>query len=607
MKSKFAVLFLILFGIVVSFMSCSKDSPSDPGGGGTSKTTTISGVVLNENNQPIAGATVSMPGQVDKITDATGAFLYANITTTLDRFVINVAKDGFFDGSVADVVKSGDRSDVRVYLVTAGVTQTLDAANGGDAELSNGTKVKLTGGTIATANGSDYTGNVNVSVAYLDPTSENFSNLIPGGDMQATTANNTSATLYSYGIIKVEMKSDAGADLQIKQGMQSEITVDIPPSMEGSAPATIPLWHYDKTTGLWKEEGTAQKVGDKYVGMVGHFSDWNCDVPEGTATVRGLVIDCNGNPVGGIRVKIGQASATTGANGVFERRVPANTSFDVQVLPGNNFGLSSTPVSVPALAEGTTRDVGTLTIPCPTYVYGLITTCAGAPAFGQVVLSWDNGFNSQFTDGNGRFRLAAAPGKNAQLSVYTFDNKYTTRPVNTPAATGDSSDLGTIPICDSIQVGDNEFTVNGGGFSNKTFTFAADTFQVFGYYTAEQNLSFVWMVNTFSTDTIIFYMQFEGTAVGPATNLFMYFYHNSNIYYGGSQFPGTTSNMNITTYSGIGGLIEGTFSGTLINFINQQTISISNGKFSVIRIVGQRSNDKKIIQKLPAEIRNKLK
>ncbi len=606
MKSKLTVLFLILFSIVVSFVSCSDDSGTQPPPNNNSKTMTIVGVVLNESNQPVSGATVSMAGVADKITDATGSFQFIKVPVGSDRYVVNISKTGFFDGSVSDAAVDNDTVDVRAFLVTAGVTQTLDATNGGDAVLSNGTKVKLTGGTIATANGSDYTGNVNVSVAYLDPTSENFSNLIPGGDMQATTANNTSATLYSYGIIKVEMKSDAGADLQIKSGMQSEITVDIPPSMEGSAPATIPLWHYDKTTGLWKEEGTATKQGDKYVGMVGHFSDWNCDVPEGTATVRGLVLDCNNRPVPGIRVKIGQASATTGGDGTFERRVPANTAFDVQVLPGNNFGLSSNPVAVPPLAEGTTHDVGTLTVPCPTYVFGMI-ACAGTPLFGQVVLSWDNGYNSQFTEFDGRFRLAAAPGKSAVLSVYTFDGRYTTVNVNTPAASGDSADLGTIQVCDTVQVGDNEFTVNGGGLNNRTFVFAADTFQVYGYHLPSENLTYIWMVNIFGTDTIAFWTTFTGTGTGTPTDIIMYLQHNSNYYIAGSSFPGSSVNLNVTTYSGVGGLIEGTFSGTLVNLLNQQTISIIGGKFSVIRIVGQKSNDKKLIQKLPAEIRNKLK
>ncbi|QQS37775.1 MAG: carboxypeptidase regulatory-like domain-containing protein [Ignavibacteriales bacterium] len=607
MRNKlYLFLSLFLFCVALSFVSCSDDGGTEPPPGGTSKSTTIAGVVLNETNQPVAGAVVSMPGQTDKTTDASGAFLFANITTTLDRFVVNVSKDGFFDGSVADAVKENGRSDVRVYLVTAGVTQTVDATSGGDAMLSNGSGVKLTGGTIANANGSDYTGNVNVSVAYLDPTSESFSNLIPGGDMQATTANNQSATLYSYGIIKVEMKSDAGADLQIKSGMQSEITVDIPPSMEGTAPATIPLWHYDKSTGLWKEEGTATKQGDKYVGMVGHFSDWNCDVPEGTATVRGLVLDCNNRPVPGIRVKIGQASATTGADGVFERRVPANTAFDVQVLPGNNFGLSSNPVAVPPLAEGTTHNVGTLTVPCPTYVFGMI-ACAGTPLFGQVVLSWDNGYNSQFTDANGKFRLATAPGKSGVLSVYTFDGRYTTVNVNTPAASGDSSDLGTIQVCDTVQVGDNEFTVNGGGLNNRTFVFAADTFQVYGYHLPSENLTYIWMVNVFGTDTVAFWATFTGTGTGTPTDIIMYFQHNSNYYIAGSSFPGTSVNLNITTYSGVGGLIEGTFGGTLLNFQNQQTVTISNGKFSVIRIVGQKNIDKKLIKRFPSEIRNNLK
>lgn len=578
--------------------------PVDPPSGQT-VTTTISGTVFDQSNNPLAGVEVKSAGQT-LLTNNDGGFTFSGISVPKDRFVVNATKSGYFRGSNADVPKANGTSNIKIYLIEAGITQTVSATTGGEVVIANGSGVALTPNSVTKSDGSDYSGNVNVSMAYLDPTSDDFSNLIPGGDLQAQRNDNSMVTLYSYGIIKVEMKSDAGEDLQIKNGSTSTITVEIPESMEGTAPATIPLWHYDDVTGLWKEEGSATKQGDKYVGTVSHFSDWNCDVPEGTATVKGLVVDCNNLPVPGISVKIGQASANTGSDGKFERRVPANTAFEVQVTGNRNFGLTSLPVSVPPLSEGTIHDVGTLSVDCPVYVTGLI-RCDNEIKIAQVVISWDGGYNSQFTNSEGRFTLAADVGKNAQLSIYTLDNKYRSLEIVTPVVRGEILDLGAVQVCEQTQVGDNNFTVNGGGFSNRTFVFSSDTTLVFGYYVPEDSVSYVFMFQTFGADTILLWTSFKGDKLGTAEEVSLFFVHNSNYYYALDQLPGTSAMVNITKYDGIGGLIEGTFSGTLTQmFGGPETVTITGGNFSVIRLLSG-SQNKNLINKIPAELRSKLK
>lgn len=596
MKKYYLVSFLFAVAVFLFIQSgCSDDSTGPNPTDETKVKTTISGTVLDENNIPISGVEVSCAGQ-NSITNAQGGFSFSEISVPKSRFVVNTLKNGYFNGSFADAPVVNGVSNIKIFMISAGVTETVSSTNGGVVELSNGTSVELNSNSISKEDGSSYIGNVNVSVAYLDPTSENFSTLIPGGDLLAQRSNNTQSTLYSYGIIKVDMKSDAGENLEIKSGNTSQITVDIPSSMEGIAPATIPLWHYDETTGLWKEEGTATKQGDKYIGTVSHFSDWNCDVPEGTGTVKGLVVDCNNLPVSGIVVKIGQASDVTDSDGKFERRVPANTAFEVQVLGNRNFGLSSMPVSVSPLTEGATQDIGTLVVDCPAYVKGLI-KCGNDIKYGQVIISWDGGYNSQYTETSGTFKLPTDIGKNATVSIYTFDGKYKSLNITTPSARGETLDLGTIEVCDQVVLGDNKFTVNGGGFNNKTFTFSGDTNFVYGYYDPQDTLTWIWMYQVFQTDTIQFWTTFKGTTVGAATEVYFYMYQNSKYYYAFPEMPNSSASLMITSYNGIGGLIEGSFGGVVTELLGSNSITISNGKFSVIRTVGQSQGDKKQVIK----------
>nr|HMT12823.1 hypothetical protein [Ignavibacteria bacterium] len=74
------VLFLNLVLVILSVVGCSEDgsiNPTNPNNNG-SVTTTISGIVVNVNNEPIQGATVTAYGQV-KTSGANGEFMFTNI------------------------------------------------------------------------------------------------------------------------------------------------------------------------------------------------------------------------------------------------------------------------------------------------------------------------------------------------------------------------------------------------------------------------------------------------------------------------------------------------------------------------------------------------
>jgi hypothetical protein len=260
---------------------------------------------------------------------------------------------------------------------------------------------------------------------------------------------------------------------------------------------------------------------------------------------------------------------------------------------------------VPPLAEGQIYDVGSLAVDCPVYIRGLI-RCGTEKKYGQVVITWDGGFYSQYTDFDGAFTFPADVNKSAQVSIYTVDNKYKLLEITTPANRGDTLDLGNIEVCEQAQTGDNKFTLNGEGFNNRTFAFSDDTLQVYGYYDPEDSITIIWMYGVFVPDTVLFWTTFKGEAVGPATEVFFYILYNSTIYYAENSITGTSANLNVTKYSGVGGLLEGTFNGTLINSISSANIALTGGQFSVIRrLFG--GPDVPIKDKIPLYLKEKLK
>lgn len=370
---------MIIFIGVALFSSCKKDSTDDNGGGDTPPPTTttsiISGIVVDLNNSPIQGATVTLEGSsvASKTTNEYGAFYFHNAPTG-NRVSVRFEKNNYLK-----VVRSETRPSNGVVMIHAtmisenspiSIVGTISGTTGGDVNLfAHNTKVSFAPNSIVDASGNTFTGNAKVSLAYLDPSQDDFARLIPGGDMAATNTANANGYLYSYGIIKVELKDDAGNPLQLKDEASSnaQIEVGVPSSMQGAAPATIPLWYFDQVKGRWIEEGFATLTGEKYIGSVSHFTDWNCDVwSEEQATITGTVTDVYGIPVAGVRIKTGQSFAYTNSQGVYSRIVPSGFDLNVTIL--NYYGHTEMkPAGI--LSPGQTKTVD-FQIPQMDYLYG---------------------------------------------------------------------------------------------------------------------------------------------------------------------------------------------------------------------------------------------
>lgn len=286
----------------------------------------LRGLVVDLAGRPLSGIDVVAHG-VRGTTDEQGLFELSDVEILADRGVVTASGEGYF-ASVLGFVPSDDEAlFVELRMTALEVAAALDAAAGGQAALPNGAGVEIPASAIRRADGTAYSGSVEVALVHLDPSSPDFAATVSGGDLQALRSDDSEASLYSYGILRVELRDPVGNELQLDGGNTSTIRIPVPPSMAGNAPATIPLWYLDEATGLWMEEGEATLTGNVYVGTVTHFTDWNCDVPEGTATVTGRIVDCNDKPVPNIDVQVGQGS--TDAAGYFTRRVPANTPFQV--------------------------------------------------------------------------------------------------------------------------------------------------------------------------------------------------------------------------------------------------------------------------------------
>lgn len=291
------------------------------------------GKVVNENNNPVSDAIVSV-GNIIATTDVNGIFSIQNASVFEKFAYITVTKEGYINGSRA-LVPSDGINQVTVMLLSLDTTATINSGESSTVDLPNGTQVTFDGNFVD-EQGNDYSGAVKVVLKHLSADDDNMELQMPGM-LFAENANGSPRVLETYGMIAVELLSASNEELQLADGSTSEIAIPVPQSIT-NMPSTMPLWSFDEVNGYWKEEGQATLQGNRYVGNVSHFSFWNWDFQYPAVTLCITLTDENGNPLPYTALDLySPALASTGsygytnANGEECGLVPANDEMTVVV------------------------------------------------------------------------------------------------------------------------------------------------------------------------------------------------------------------------------------------------------------------------------------
>ncbi|MES2882240.1 MAG: hypothetical protein V4676_08840, partial [Bacteroidota bacterium] len=216
----------------------------------------------------------------------------------------------------------------------------------------------------------------------------------------------------SYGMVAVQLEADNGNKLQVKSGTSATLTLPIPTLIQSSAPATIALWSVDEITGVWKEEGSATKQGNNYVGDVSHFSFWNCDVSSATIKLSLTLKTPNGANIvhGHVRIKrttasgVSQTSGYTDSLGQVSGLVPANESLVLQVVDNCNNVIYTQNIG--PFTSNTNLGVITVTPTANSMitVTGKLISCSGAAVTnGFAIIKVDNIVRNVKADSVGNF------------------------------------------------------------------------------------------------------------------------------------------------------------------------------------------------------------
>ncbi|HEX6432501.1 MAG TPA: hypothetical protein VF008_32630 [Niastella sp.] len=561
MITKYSSPFVICFLAIALLFSCKKtatddvtaqpDPPTIPEIPVVPKvenvSATVSGRVLDDMNKPLKGATVTA-GAASTTTDINGAFSFNNITLNKNAGFIKVEKTGFFTGSRTFMVTTTSSNIVVIQLIKKSTAGTFTAGTGGNVTVSNGGSINFQAGSIVNAaDKSAYTGTVTVSASYINPDSANWRNIMPGA-LRGVDTTYTEVGLQSFGMMAVELTGGAGEKLQLMNGKPATVTFPIPTSLQTEAAASIPLWFFNDTTGVWKQQGSAAKQGQNYVGQVSHFSFWNCDVPYQIVDFKLAVTGNNGLPVASAQVVIsgsvdGRSAWGDGvadSSGKVAGKIPANKTLQLSIYSPCGDLLSKQNIG----PFNATTDLGVVNIASynasPIVLRGTVFNCAGGMvADGEATVYLDNNYyratitNGSFNIKVPRCKITAGAAKVTALDYGTMQLSSEIR----QTVKDTLHDFGVISTCGTVY---KRYLIIK--FRGQTYTFFPPNDRFTMNYTGGSSLQLITINDNAGTSVTLRWsgsLQSDPTEPFPSKNSinFLNFYTPSNYktYYAGNS------------------------------------------------------------------------
>ncbi|WP_207495171.1 carboxypeptidase-like regulatory domain-containing protein [Aridibaculum aurantiacum] len=572
------LLIAILLIAATSFFACQKEfsadiDPTTPEPSFTPNiTTTIRGRVVDELDKPVVGAMIRT-GSTNVVTNVNGEFALNDVRVFDRAAFVQATKQGYFTGSRTIVAKQGAVHYVEMKLLPKQSAGTISMATGGSVSLTNGTTVTLPASSVVVAStNAPYTGDVNVSLAWIDPTSANLEREMPG-DLRGINASNNEVGLESYGMVAVELRGSAGQKLQIAQGKKATLKFFLPSSIVATAPAEIALWSFTESTGLWKQEGTATKSGNFYNAEVSHFSFWNCDAPFPLVNFTASIKDQAGKPLVHTKVKIKRTTTNsysysfTDTAGVVTGLVPANEALVLElinncqsVLHTQNIGPFSSPANISVTTTGTNMQAATIT--------GTATNCSGAPIVSGLadLITGQRTYRTNIINGAFSFNISVC-NANQTATLVVIDTAANQQAQQTITLSAGLNNTGNTTACGTTI---NEFinlTVNG---TQHNFLPPADSLMM--YYNPQNNSTNIGGFSMSQGQTKSITILFNGNTTGNTNVTFLSISSPSG---SGRLDQNTTIPATITEYGNVGGYVAGSFSGNITDSSITRSVQVS--------------------------------
>jgi hypothetical protein len=509
--------------------------------------------VFDSDGVPVEGAVIAL-GTVQETTDEYGLVHLNDVTMSTNTY-LTVEKSGYFHGSRRFYPRENSTNYVKITLLEDYASGDFQSDAGGVITIGDEIALDFPAAAIATANGGAYSGTVAVSIQPIPANDPDLSSKMPG-DLVGVTEEGKTGVLGSMGMAAVELRSQSGDLLQIKEGSTVKMTMQVPVELQSIAPATIPMWYFDETAGVWKEEGTATLSGGEYTAEVAHFSYWNYDAWFPTVQLTASFAYESG-PATNISVCItilelnAKKCASTDDNGIVSGLVAANELLLMEVVdPCGNIIYSE---EIGPFSDSTT--IGPITIPesavILTSVTGSAVNCDGNPVtngFVRVNVGHGNSYVA-LDESDGTFEMIVINCDENPVVVTVIDESALKQSLPQTYDYAASIETGAITVCEELM----EFiSIDVEGEADSFLFFFPKAF-------VQQGLTTFSSQDSSGTNRFLFFtVQGEVPGTYEAINL------EIGLELSGGAFVSATEATVVITYFGdVGDFIQGTISGVL--------------------------------------------
>jgi hypothetical protein len=168
---------------------------------------TIIGIVKDEAGLPIANAAV-FAGTQSTVSDINGIYIFKNVLCAKKATTIKFIKTGYFNGFKTISVQANQKQTANITLLKRENPKTFNASTGGSVASGNGIEITFPANSLINKNtGASYSGQANVFIKRIDPTTTLGQNTMPG-ELTGLTTNSEEKVLESFGMLAAEIEDN---------------------------------------------------------------------------------------------------------------------------------------------------------------------------------------------------------------------------------------------------------------------------------------------------------------------------------------------------------------------------------------------------------------
>ncbi|WP_367111965.1 carboxypeptidase-like regulatory domain-containing protein [uncultured Psychrobacter sp.] len=321
---------------------------------------TLSGLVTDANNNPLAGATVVL-GKNTVITNQSGTYKFSlkdALANKIDTSTLMIKKPGYSTLVKEIPFITNQAYKLDIALAKDQISTVFETSSRIAGNLESEASVGISFDSVVDSKGQPYNGSANLAASYYGPDSIAGNRIFTQSSSGQRQNGSRVTDLANVGMIEVKLTDTMGNDLGLAENRTA--TLIFPGASTDQSLQTIPLWYYDKEKALWIEEGIAERLtGDGYEGNyaadVSRLGLWSLSVPldQNSALIEGCVVDSESNePTSQFNLLIGGRGFETysrpNSKGKFSIAVPIDTPV---LLSPVEHQVDFKEVRIPALAR----------------------------------------------------------------------------------------------------------------------------------------------------------------------------------------------------------------------------------------------------------------